>query len=488
MTMTMTAPTQDPAVSVARARARARVRARARRSARGFTLIELTVALVGGLLGGIAVVGLSKEATNTFHEDMRAAQAQFSVRTAIDRLRSDVARAGFMATPNIWGDPRLVSPDYVTKGLGAATCPLNIKRLAGIRLFVGGSLTKANINAGFPAPATPGTDESSPYSANNNLAPDAIDISGNMNTVDMYTVQTVDTTNACGSARLILSLQNPPAYRLLGVSDGGINDSSDTLKRAFVPVATETFVVRLQDSSGHVQYLESCGAGVLPGSPPTAFVDITNNVPVATTGSGTGSGKKTEGGESGFYTNTQINPVLTVRYKLTPPVAAYADLVTSGDGGTDSRFDLYRFYVNSLGVEVGVPDLIAEYAVDLKFAFTVDNTATNAPNPPFLARTQTTFAFDDASNNNVNYGSNATMVAAAVGPQRIRSVRMRLATRTAFADRQALVSPPTWTPTDYTNLFRYCTTPSAAPCGGYARVRTVITEVAMNNLAMGSYP
>ncbi len=481
--MNMNPLTSLPTASLlARARSRARARARARAS--GFTLIELIVALVAGLLVGMAVVGLSKEATNTFHEDMRAAQAQFSVRTAIDRLRSDLSRAGFMGTPNIWGDPRLVTPDYVTKGLGAGTCPLNIKRLSGLRLFVGGSVQKANIT-GFPVPTVPGTDESNPYSANNNLTPDAIDISGNMNTVDAYTVQTT-TASTCGAIKLLLAVENPPAYRLLRTSDAG-TDAVDTIKRSFIPVTGQNFVVRLQDSSGHVQYLESCDAGVTGGVP---FVDITSNVPLLTTGSGTGTGKSTAGGESGFFSGSQLNPVLTVRYKLAPPVAAYADLVTSvlSDGGADSRSDLYRFYINSAGVEVGTPELVAEYAVDLKFAFTVDDTASNAPNPPLLARTQVTYAFDDSSSNNANYGSNAGLAAARVGPQRIRSVRVRLATRTAFADRQALVSPPTWTPTDYTNLFRYCTTPSASPCGGYARVRTVITEVAMNNLATGAYP
>jgi type II secretory pathway pseudopilin PulG len=483
MIMNSTAPTSAPgrpdrAARVARARARAR--------ARGFTLIELTVALVGGLLVGLAVVGLSKEATNTFHEDMRAAQAQFSLRTAIDRVRSDLSRAGFMGSPNIWGDPRLVTPDYVTKSLAAAGCPLGIKRLSGLRLFVGGSMLKANV-AGFPTPTTDGTDETSPYSANNNLRPDAMDISGNMNTVDAYTVQTTSSANQCGTIRLALAVENPPAYRLLGTSDAGISDAVATLKRSFIPVDNKFFIVRLQDASGHVQYVEACGAGITAGTPPQPWVDITANVPLLTTNAGGGTAKSTAGGESGFFSGSQLNPVLTVRYKLSPPVAIYSDLAPDA-GGADSRFDLYRFYIDSKGEEVGTPDLIAEYAVDLKFAFTVDNTASNAPNAPLPSRTQLTFPFDDTTGGNGNYGSNAGMAPTNVGPQRIRSVRVRLATRTAFADRQALVAPPTWTPNDYKNLFRYCVTSSAAPCGGYARVRTVITEVAMNNLATAAYP
>ena len=461
-------------------------RSRARARAGGFTLIELAVALVGGLIVGIAVVGLSKEATNTFHEDMRAAQAQFSVRTAIDRLRADVARAGFMATPNIWGDPQLVTPDYATASM--PTAPLNIQRMAGIRLFVSGSMKKANITGGFPTPSVGGTDETSAFSANNNLTPDALDITGNMNTVEQYTVQTIGPGIGCGGGtRLYLAVENPPAWRLLNGagSDGG--GSVDTLKRAFIPVASERFALRLQDAQGRVQYLEACDAGITPGTPPQPYVDVSGTIQILNTGTGSGSGKKTAGGETGFFSGSQINPVLTVRYKLSTPHAMYADLNPGGgDAGVDSRFDLYRYYINTAGAEVGTPDLIAEYAVDLKFAFSVDNTATGAPNPPPLDRTQVTYPFDDATNN-AKYGGPTAGVVDVFGPQRIRSVRIRLATRTAVADRATAVAPPAFTPADYTNLLRYCTTPTL-PCGGFARVRTVITEVNLNNIARGSYP
>jgi type II secretory pathway pseudopilin PulG len=454
--------------------------------ARGFTLIELAVALVGGLIVGIAVVGLSKEATNTFHEDMRAAQAQFSVRTAIDRLRGDVSRAGFMATPNIWGDPQLVTPDYVTASM--PTAPLNIQRMAGIRLFVGGSVKKANITGGYPVPGTAGTDDASPFSANNNLSPDAIDISGNMNTVEVYNVQTVGPGLGCaGGTRLYLAVENPPAYRLLNGpgNDGGPTAALDTLKRAFIPVAGERFALRLQDAQGRVQYLETCDVGITPGTPPQVYVDVTGTIQILNTGTGAGSGKKTAGGESGFFSGSQINPVLTVRYKISPPHPAYVDLNPGGgDAGVDSRFDLYRYYINTAGAEVGTPDLIAEYAVDLKFGLSVDNTASAAPNPPPLDRTQISYPFDDGANN-AKYGGPTNNAVNALGPQRIRSVRIRLATRTAVADRQSLVSPA-FTPPDYANLLRYCTTPTV--CGGYARVRTVITEVNLNNIARGTYP
>ena len=76
------------------------------------------------------------------------------------------------------------------------------------------------------------------------------------------------------------------------------------------------------------------------------------------------------------------------------------------------------------------------------------------------------------------------------GPQRIRSVRVRLASRAAMPDR----SQPLDAGANYT--FRYCV--ATAPDGGstactpgstgWARARTIVTEVALTNQARMFYP
>src|SRR5579862_9908368 len=84
---------------------------RVRRSrARAFTLIELTVALVAGLLVAMAVATLSHEATATFNEEVRISAAEATLRTAADRLRADLQRASYMSTPNIEMDPLITRP------------------------------------------------------------------------------------------------------------------------------------------------------------------------------------------------------------------------------------------------------------------------------------------------------------------------------------------------------------------------------------------
>lgn len=42
----------------------------------GFSIIELSVALTAGLIVTLGIVALSREATRTFHEEVRASAAE----------------------------------------------------------------------------------------------------------------------------------------------------------------------------------------------------------------------------------------------------------------------------------------------------------------------------------------------------------------------------------------------------------------------------
>jgi len=69
--------------------------------AAGFTLLEIMVALaVGGIaLSSIYAVGAAS--TRHFREQQRISAAQTSLRSAMDQLKRDFQRAGYLATPNV---------------------------------------------------------------------------------------------------------------------------------------------------------------------------------------------------------------------------------------------------------------------------------------------------------------------------------------------------------------------------------------------------
>ena len=126
--------------------------------------------------------------------------------------------------------------------------------------------------------------------------------------------------------------------------------------------------------------------------------------------------------------------------------------------------------------DVGTGEKIAEFAVDLEFAFTFDRGVyTNSPPTPQFE----SYAFGAAQN-----ATFADLVPGAV-PQRIRSVRVRFSTRSAVADR--ITDFRISEQNKYT--VRYCLNPAGCTAGNrdWARVRTMTTEVSLPNHARHFY-
>ena len=115
------------------------------RSRAGFTLVEITVALAAGLLVALGIVGLSREANRTFHEEVRASASEATLRTAVDRLRVDLQRAGYMSTGNIMADTSIAKPLGATNVANTSPAMAGIKRLASVHLIEGGSQAQNNL-------------------------------------------------------------------------------------------------------------------------------------------------------------------------------------------------------------------------------------------------------------------------------------------------------------------------------------------------------
>jgi hypothetical protein len=347
---------------------------------------------------------------------------------------------------------------------------MSLYDLAGIRLLQGGS--------NLPT---------MPLSATNYgtapLGPDAIDIAGNMTGVEVLSIGAPAGSGltaivgpgagACGSYRIYLDVLSTPAlWRLVGLSPTG-NDAlyNTQLQNAFQPVnpannggVGAAFIVRIVDNNTNkVQYAATCPAGAaswtVPSGVPTPYVDLDTNSAITTTG---------------IQQNWTINPVHIVRWQIQPSLI-------NGATSDPTKYDLTRQFVDAYGSLAGNPEVIAEYAVDLKFAFTVDTLASTLGDYSGLSTSPlvvNTFEDTSASNsivtNAVVAGDVAGSIPGGTGPypQRIRSVRMRVATRSATQDRtEALDAGSPY-------LYRY-----TLGTGSYARTRTLISEVSLPNQA-----
>ncbi len=140
-------------------------RARARASGqRGFTLVELLVAMAAGLVVSLAAFLLSKNATRFFQNEARASASHLAATIGLNRLTADLQRAAYLSSPNILDDPEVcqVPPSP------ASAC----RRLAGISILRQGSefLHGARLN----------------QSIANGLHPDSIIIGGSLNSTELF--------------------------------------------------------------------------------------------------------------------------------------------------------------------------------------------------------------------------------------------------------------------------------------------------------------
>ena len=349
-----------------------------------------------------------------------------------------------------------------------------IKRLASIRLVEGGSLTQNALTlSSKQVPA---------------LAPDVLEIGGNLTSSEEFEVELVQP--AVGNCqRILLAATSPAIYRVAPV---GSLQPAQELRNIFQPVpanlATQ-FIVRVVDDTGRSQYVATCPeaqtAGYV-GTQPYLDIDAVNT-PLLTS-----QQTQTQGGISGYASGRAwVNPVQIVRWEITTSTleaqnqAQYAnalDNLSTQYGTIDpNKYDLMRTYVDATGAPVPqTAEMIAEYAVDLDFAFSVDTSILNGV--PNIA----TFAFEDNTNNDAwSYGVDTKPVSV-IGPQRIRQVRARVVTRTAMGDRTVNVPVANYGAEAYT--YRYCinASPSCTTNNGvlrWARARTVTTEVSLPNLA-----
>ncbi|HLK40896.1 MAG TPA: hypothetical protein VKU41_29285 [Polyangiaceae bacterium] len=467
--------------------------ARRRRRRAGFTLVELTVSLLAGLLVAIAIVGLSKEATRSFHEEVRASAAEASLRTAIDRLRADLARASYMSTANIFADPRIAhvlgGPNVAANT--AATYP-GIGKLQGVRLYEGSPAQNSALGLTLS-------------SWNGAIAPDKIEIAGNMTGSEQFEIQGITPLAAGGTCTTILLSTQPAAYRVLNnnnaTNEAGVNTptaAADTeMANLFHPSSdlARQFIVRIVDNAGCTQYLPTCKgvqtAGLVLNGAFQPYVLVTG-APIMATDAGTVCGVQGNAAGQGF-----VNPVQVVRWEILGPAPTGADQepqqdvtalgnqftgVAEAGAGDPNKYDLTRMYLDAAGnVVPDTEEVVAEYAVDLDFAFTVDTSVDTTGGTPTL----TTYDFD--SNGDTHNQLAADDATTGTKPQRIRSIRVRLVTRAAQADRSVNI-PLTDGGVPY--IYRYCLQPggcNSTTALQWARARTVTTEVALRNQARYFY-
>lgn len=398
---------------------------------RGFTLLELLVAVVAGLVVVLGAFLLSRASTRLFADENRVGTAQLNLRLGLDRLRSDLARAGYMTTPNVKVDPD-VCPDPNTLGFPA--------RLQSVYYVNGGS--KA---------ATPLSDP-------NKLNPDAIVLTGNYVGTDSYLASNVE-TGAAGGYDVWLQRNFGAMQRLL--TSGSVGTVQNVLDDAF----PSGRMLRVQNPMGSSQFMvidSVAMASTSGGSAPKIHLLLTPALKVTTA-----SNPDKRCGIDAIGIGAAVNTVSFIRYDLRNLVATAPWAYPNGD---TTKYDLIRTELNPDGTEITTSpkpqSIVAEYVVDMKFAFTIDEGTlfTGGYREPKLV----SYPFDDPTA--ITETGDILVAGASTRPQRIRSIRYQITTRAQDADRSVGVGPlgP--------GLLRYYLAPNS-----FARARTDAGEITLVN-------
>lgn len=406
-----------------------------RSGAAGFTLVELMVALTGGLFVSLAVFALARDSGRFYQREARIANATIGGLLGFERLRSDIARAGFMSSPNIKLDPRQCGkPD----GLW----PNNLRNLASIQVSAAAIV--------YPT-----------LTANGRTPPQVL-LAGAYTSSDLFSAQ----ITATGANTIIQLEPSQPALLRMG---SGANPTNSMMTDAF-PSGKALRIVQY----GRTYFGQIIGATGAPGIP---TVTLNATPPVQPWGSNNTCGVHPVGSN----TLATVNVVNFIHYDLrnlaanaqTPQAkATYASLYNDSAAGPGEaqRTELVRIEQDVTGTAIsGTEEIVAEYAVDLDLQLNAV-TATLGVDPQVSTITSTDARFSTFT---------APTFLGASTPELIRSVRVRLGVRSREGDRANTVADPTGN-----GLFRFnLGTGGAGTIDSYARVRTFQADIALHNQA-----
>jgi hypothetical protein len=386
------------------------------------------VAVTGGLFVSIIVFSISKNSARFYQSETRVGEATLGGIVGFERLRADVARAGFLSSPNI-----LVDQD-VCGGPPAPGFPTLLATLSAVQVARDATTLPNNTTLLQDRILLAGSYSSNDYFAMRSFQQVAGSYDVNLDPASGAMVRLgYDTTNAAAAAAALGPVFRPGrAVRILDRSDkqyygiiNGINVQNPA--QPFIQLALAPAIQQQANNT-------LCGIDQCTG----CVINVVNFIQYDVRSlRGTGYGPLYD--NAAAFDNTRVE---LVRTELDPAT----DLTTGAPlAGT-------------------TPELVAQYAVDLKFGLIVDGRNAVGDQPVLST---------------IPLG---TAGVATAQPGRIRGVRVRLSVRTRDADREVDITEDDQ---DELGLSRglYRVGLGDQGAGPFARVRTLQADVMLNNTA-----
>jgi len=405
------------------------------KSRRGFSLVELMVALTGGLFVSVIVFAMARQGTRFYQQETRIAEATLASTIGMQRLRADIGRAGYMSSVFIGSansDPNLCM-DYSTSTLTLLANMRSVQITQNTTLGSDADPTKASIT------------------------PDTIQLSGAYQNSDRFIAGYLQMNGGLLDVPLQPNIGALARLRYLQ------STSPQALLTQLFPTGR---LLRLVNQYGRIAY------GLISGASPNG--DPTNTLPTIILAAAPAVPLQGAANAACVFSGVgvEVNVVNFFRYRIASLKSdltysssygqLYNSTLTNSNPADAYRTELIREELNPIDGKPFAntpPEIVAEYAIDLKFEALV--TPATGTNQTLLAVTPT--AGDIYA---------ITSSAATGQPQRVRSLRARLSVRSREADRTSDIPGAT--------SGRYRIQVSPVP-STFARVRTVQTDIAIPN-------
>lgn len=372
---------------------------------RAFTLVELMVAVTGGMFVAMAVFALAREGSRFYQRESRVAEATLGSVIGFDRLQNDIARAGFLSSPNIRTDP-----SYCGDLAGLENFTL-LKTLASIQV----TLAEQSV-----------LDNDTLKSATPHITPHTLLLSGAYESIERFDTNATK-LNPDGPGYVVRLQTERGALFRMGYLTMTNAERTALLTRLFPPKK----VLRLYNSDyGTSQFGIISKAGIAADAVSPVIV-LQDKPPLLLTNAAAARCNARQ--------QQSVNVVNFVRYAVRKVKgnSDYPQHQQLFDGsqqpiGEDNRLELVReeLYPADGTVVPDTREVVAEYAVDLRFQTTCVQNPLLA-NPTLLA--------DDSSACVTLTVAGATSNGVTARPQSVRSLRARLSVRSREPDRDANV-------------------------------------------------
>jgi hypothetical protein len=401
--------------------------------------------MVALTVGGIAITSIyaiGAASTRVFYQQHQVANAQTALRMALNQIKRDMARAGYLGTPN--ANPA-VGPVQTCAPVGPPIDdPAVSGRLAAFSAFQNDVTITANVNDAID----PTGNNDARFSADDIVLFGNFETSSDYSNVTMITGQQIEVDHDWHAFR----------RDFLNWHDNAVAATYSFNAAAFAEAFTTGRLIRIQTTQGLRHFARVTGI-----TAPDAVSDVRLNFDTAIPGACNGA---VDGG--------WVAPVSAMRYTVRNATGVEAERFPNTHGlvGQLIREEVLPTTKNQPLLDGnGNPvnrRAILDYVVTFNLAFTM-NGATAPGNPDAYVPGTTT---NVAATVNLN-------------PERIRAVAIELAVRTPEQDPSFI-----WTAAGCANLACFQVFPAPPVVGGrpgFARVRRARAEVFAPNVAYEGY-